>query len=257
MIWEMAVIPFLLNNSSTWFSMKKTDIERLSKLQNLFFSVLFKVQHSPAPSFLWDCQTLTMSNRILKSKLMLCHHILSLPSSAVAHQVLLEQIRLRLPGLWLVIEEFIIVHKVSDVTNFSKKQWKDLINEIIMEQNKNDLISLMKKSSKIRQSNILDESYEFKNYIRDLSREYARVQFRQRYFMIKEAKLNFPSDPQFKAQGFQCDYCPAISSQSHIKVCKEYLFLREGRNLEIDSELVQYFVEVVKYRQDRAEDDDE
>ena len=78
MIWEMGVIPFILNNSSTWFSMAKADMDKLNRLQNLFFSVLFKVQNSPSPSFLWDCKTLTMTNRILKNKLMLFHHILSL-----------------------------------------------------------------------------------------------------------------------------------------------------------------------------------
>ena len=114
----------------------------------------------------------------------------------------------------------------------------------------------MKNSSKIRQTNILDESYELKNYIKDLSPEYARVKFRQRYFMMKEAKLNYPSDPKYKAQGYQCDYCSSISSQSHIKVCIEYEHLREGRNLDNDCELVQYLVDVVKHRQDRDEDDD-
>ena len=38
LIWESAIIPFLLYNSNTWFQMKKDDMKRLDKLQDLFFS---------------------------------------------------------------------------------------------------------------------------------------------------------------------------------------------------------------------------
>ena len=47
----------------------------------------------------------------------------------------------------------------------------------------------MKTSSKIRQTDILDEQYEIKNYLREFTPEIARVKYRQRYSMIKEAKL--------------------------------------------------------------------
>ena len=256
-IWEMAVIPFLLNNSSTWFSMKRADLERLNRLQNLFFSVLFKVQHSPSSSFLWDCKTLTMENRILKNKLMLCHHILSLPSSAVSRQILEEQISLRFPGLWLEIEDFLVSNEICDITRFSKKHWKVFVDELLSDKNKNDLIKHMKTSSKICQTSILSEAYELKNYITEQTPEFSRVKYRQRYFMLKEAKLNFPSDPSYKAQGFCCDYCPSISSQDHLKVCSEFYHLREGRDLEIDTDFIQYIIDVIKYRQDREEDDAE
>ena len=112
------------------------------------------------------------------------------------------------------------------------------------------------KSSKIRQTNILSESYDIKSYIKEHYPEYARVYYRQRYFMLKEAKLNFPSDPRYKEQGFQCNYCSCISSQAHLKVCEEFQYLREGRNLDDDTEFVDYLIEVIKHGQDREEDDD-
>ena len=114
----------------------------------------------------------------------------------------------------------------------------------------------MKKSSKISQTEILDEAFEFKDYIKEQTPEYARIKYRQRYFMLKEAKLNFPSDPKYKAKGYRCDYCPSISSQNHIRVCSEFQYLREGRNLDNDTELIQYFVDVNKVRQDREDNDD-
>ena len=48
LIWESCLIPFLLNNSSTWLETKKSDIDRLVKLQNLFLCTLLGVQHCPA-----------------------------------------------------------------------------------------------------------------------------------------------------------------------------------------------------------------
>ena len=250
MIWEMAVIPFLLFNSGTWFSMKKSDIKRLDSLQNLFFSVLFKVQHSPVSSFLWDCKVLTMSNRILKNKLLLCHHLLSLPINAVSRIIFEEQIKIRFPGLWLEVEEFLISNEVDKLSSFSKHQWKSFVSEKIFEQNEKHVASLMKTSSKIQQSDIQNEEFEVKSYLKELIPSYARVKFRQRYFMIKEAKLNFPNDPTYKSQGFQCDFCQSISSQNHIKVCKEFENFREGKNLEEDMDLIQYFVDVIQYRQE-------
>ena len=37
MLWESVVIPFLLHNASTWMEMRKTDLDKLTKLQNQFF----------------------------------------------------------------------------------------------------------------------------------------------------------------------------------------------------------------------------
>ena len=78
MIWEAAVIPSLLYNSGTWLSMAKKDMERLDKLQTLFFTTIFQVQHSPTCAFYFDLNMLTMQNRILKNKLLLLHHISNL-----------------------------------------------------------------------------------------------------------------------------------------------------------------------------------
>ena len=40
LLWNSCVLSFLLNNSGTWINMKKSDIERLSRLQNLFLKGL-------------------------------------------------------------------------------------------------------------------------------------------------------------------------------------------------------------------------
>ena len=68
MIWESCIVPFLLNNSSTWLDIKQSDIERLVKIQNLFLCSLLAIQHCPAVMMYWDLSLLTIPIRILKEK---------------------------------------------------------------------------------------------------------------------------------------------------------------------------------------------
>ena len=65
-IWEMAVLPYLLNNSETWENMEDDCIQELEKLQTLFMSVLWEVPVTCArPALTWDTATLSMQNRII------------------------------------------------------------------------------------------------------------------------------------------------------------------------------------------------
>ena len=68
-LWEACVIPYLLYNSSTWMEMKKSDIERLNKIDRMFYNLLLGVQHCPSIGMYWDLGRLTILNRILKEKL--------------------------------------------------------------------------------------------------------------------------------------------------------------------------------------------
>ena len=46
LLWESCVLPFLLNNCSTWVEIKKCDLNRLCNLQSLFLNTLLNVQKS-------------------------------------------------------------------------------------------------------------------------------------------------------------------------------------------------------------------
>ena len=99
-IWEMSVIPYLMNNSESWTSLPTAATEELDSLQNLFYRVLLQVPTGcPTPMMYWDCKGLLMSNRILKKKSMFLHHFATLDESSIAHQVYCTQKTLMLPGL--------------------------------------------------------------------------------------------------------------------------------------------------------------
>ena len=66
-IWELAVIPYLLNNSDTWIGITENSVTLLDKLQNQFYWVLLQVPVGcPIPALYWECGGLLMKNRILK-----------------------------------------------------------------------------------------------------------------------------------------------------------------------------------------------
>ena len=73
-IYEMAVIPFLLFNSNTWYFMNKNTINMLENLQLKMFRCLFAVPDAtPKPMLRFDLGSLTIVERINISKLTFLH----------------------------------------------------------------------------------------------------------------------------------------------------------------------------------------
>ena len=54
LLWESCTLQFLLNNSSTWLEMKRKDVDKLVKLQNLFLNTTLGVKNCPASFMLWE-----------------------------------------------------------------------------------------------------------------------------------------------------------------------------------------------------------
>ena len=72
--------------------------------------------------------------------------------------------------------------------------------------------------------------------------------------MVPSVKMNFQSDKKYAKELWACDSCLLPGeigfrdTQQHIKVCRAFESLREGRDLTKDAELVAYFKEVMKAR---------
>ena len=65
-IWELAIIPFLLNNGGTWTGIDSKGMEILDDLQKTFMKRLLKVKTASIPLMLWDLKQDRMKNRIMK-----------------------------------------------------------------------------------------------------------------------------------------------------------------------------------------------
>ena len=251
-IWEMLVIPYLTNNSESWTGLPMAAVEDLDGLQNLFYRVLLQVPAGfPKPMLYWDVKGLLMANRILKKKLLFLHHVATLDGGSIAHQVYKTQKRLQFPGLVEDCNEFLATIGISDVTKFSPGQWKSLVNKEIDDKNSSDLLKNMKQNyKKIDYKVMMEEKFEVKPYMKNLYLSEARDKFRLRSFMTRTVKTNFSSDKKYMAELWSCWHCPDIDSQAHIRVCPQYQKLRDNKDLDNDHDLVNYFREVIKMRDD-------
>ena len=144
-LWEMAVIPMLLNNADMWTDISNEAEVELDKLQNLFLTVLFAVPRStPKPILNWDTATLEMSQRIKLRKLKLVLHLKSLSNDSLAKQIYNEQIQNEWPGLTKEAKQICREWLVKDVTKdwYSEpksKEWKDTLKIAAQTQNEKSL----------------------------------------------------------------------------------------------------------------------
>ena len=61
--------------------------------------------------------------------------------------------------------------------------------------------------------------------------------------------MNFSSDPKNRASLWRCDSCETnIDTQQHILFCPASKTLREGKSLECESDIVDYFIDIMKIR---------
>ena len=74
-IWEMAVLPMLMNNSECWMGVSDNTILELDKLQQMFLRCMLAVGSGcPIPSLHFETGTLLMKYRILQKKLDTARH---------------------------------------------------------------------------------------------------------------------------------------------------------------------------------------
>ena len=108
----------------------------------------------------------------------------------------------------------------------------------------------IKKLKKIDYKEINEEKFEMKNYLKGLHLSESRDKFRLRSFMTRTVKTNFSSDKKFAADLWSCWHCQKIDTQTHIRVCPAYQHLRENKDLDNDHDLISYFRQVIKLRDD-------
>ena len=250
-IWELAIIPSLLNNCSTWVEISSQSVEKVNKLQNIFLQTLFAVgQSCPSPALCWDTDTLQIKIRIDQAKLNLLHHIKNSDKDTLAKQVYDEQSDHGWPGLVSECRDIMKEWGIPDITrdgdNITKAQWKNIVKKEARNQNSKSLSTQIKKSSKLEK--MKNEEYKEKPYLTEMSMHSARMHFKIRSRMFP-CKMNFLNDPKNRADMWRCDSCrTCIDSQSHILYCPAYQELRVGKSLSSDQDIVTYFKEVMEIR---------
>ena len=250
-IWELSVIPFLLNNSSVWADIPQAAYNQLEDLQKTFYRYLFATPIStPSPALLWETGGLTVRNRINMNKVMFFHHLMSLDEHAVASRVAKVADRAGYPGL---IQEYQLLCTELGLPNpgtTSKLAWKRMVKKAIFEKNKKELLDQVERNyKKLEYEKLKEEKFEMKDYVKSMRMNDGRLHFQIRTKMVKNIAFNYSSDPKFSSQLWHCTHCDRMDSQSHVLTCESYKFLREGKDLSSDLDLVKYFRDVLTLRE--------
>ena len=250
-IWELAVIPMLLFNSECWIGITNQHLTELETLQKRFLKTLMAVGSGcPTPSLYWETGTVGMKWRIIRSKLIFYHHLLTLPETSLANEVLKIQESFELPGLVSECKDFMTLHDIKDAEEYSKLQWKKLIKAKILELNEAELVEQSQTYKKI---DFTGSKFICQNYLREMHCNDARSFFKLKTQMMPTVQMNFMRNPEFAKNLWTCQGCGVQKdSQAHIIVCPGYANLRTNRNLNSDGDLVDYFREVIRTRLEAA-----
>ena len=107
----------------------------------------------------------------------------------------------------------------------------------------------MLKYEKLRKSELINEEFGTKLYVKTLSVADARIIFKKRVSMTQCVKMNYMSDLRYLKSMWLCDSCQSsIDSMDHVLWCGSYRELREGKNLKNDKDLAIYLLAVFKIR---------
>ena len=92
------------------------------------------------------------------------------------------------------------------------------------------------------------EEFKTKPYLTALNLADSRLKFALRTKMARTVQANFKGDPIYKSNEWKCHDCKVLDTQEHIVRCPAYTSLRNGKDLESDKDLVDYFRKVIEIR---------
>ena len=250
-IWELAFIPSILNNAETWVDIDQNSIKILNNLQNMMFRYLLNTPRStPKPFLLWELGCLSMENRIIKQKLNFFYHLVNLPDTTLAKEMVNVQISYEFPGLARECQKFITSMNLPDITNINltKLEWKKIVKKAIREKNKKDLLKEIEKLDKVKEYSV--ENFELKEYFKTLNLNDARNIFKFRSKMTQYVKRNYSHDKRNIDSLWKCDSCKqCIDTQSHMMWCEAYRGIRENLNFNDNKDLALYIGKVLDIRE--------
>ena len=248
-IWELAILPHLLYNSETWTNISKRTVEILENIQYMFMRYLLATPRTcPIPSLLWETGGMFMELRIHKKKLLFLHHLLNLPEKSLAKEIANTQIKFQYPGLITECETLMKKYNLPAVYNYTKVEWKKIVERKLKEHNKKTLLIRMKNYKKLDYRELEKEEFKTKPYLKKLNLADARLKFALRTHMTRMVQANYKGDPKYKSNDWKCKECKVLDTQEHIVRCPTYKSLREDKDLSNDKDLIDYFRKVIDIR---------
>ena len=249
-IWELAIIPALLNNAETFSIQNRKVFKLLEDFQSKLWRGLLAVGKSRhLPSLTYESNSMLMKYRVYSRVLNLAKHIYSQDEELnLSKQVMSEQIKNKWSGLTIIAEQISEEINISGLfdPSINKRQFKSIVKKACLQMNNDELktqISTYKKMSAIREEVQKGNEYFFREKLSS-----ARTIFRFRADLFP-AKMNFKNKPDYKEEKFLCDSCMSETDHNtHVLHCPSYKTLREDKNLNNDNDLAEYLQKVIEIR---------
>ena len=118
----------------------------------------------------------------------------------------------------------------------------------ISKKNQKDILNKMRFYRKLDYSKHSAETFGPQDYIKKLNIPDARLKFALRSRMTQTVQMNFKGEKRYGQNGWKCMSCGNLDTQEHLLSCPEYSFLRDGKRLDQDQDLVNYFRSIIKIR---------
>ena len=154
------------------------------------------------------------------------------------------------PGLIQKYQTLCSELKLPNPKQVSKLSWKRIVKKAVTEANRMNLLEIIQtRYEKLNYDDLKEETYEVKEYLKTMNLYDVRMKFAIRSKMVKKVAFNYSSDPKYSSQLWHCTHCDRMDSQTHILSCDSYQYLRSGKDLSSDKDLVTYFREVISLRE--------
>ena len=181
-------------------------------------------------------------------------HICSLPNTSLAFQVKEIQERLTLPSLRDEIVGFLNRFEVVDIKDFTKKSWKSFVDEKVSILNREFILNECKNYKKVDYLSLSCEEFGLMEYFSTLNLADSRIKFKERCNTMTGCLLSYPSNIEYIRLSFSCPQCGEVDSLTfHWKPCLSYASLRHNRNLLLDSDLVGYYRDIIRLREEQRD----
>ena len=181
----------------------------MNKFSNAYLKAVFGLPKNGAVlvGLYIDTGTLLMKNRLLKAQALFCHHLSTLPPDSLANEFYCAQKSHKYPSVVTLCEEFFEKHNLLNIENYSKREFKKIINKIIFEQNREDIISWARTYKKVDIGKCTNERFGMKSYLKTMNVSMARMHHRISYFQIPSFRMDYKNKKQYREEKWLCPQC--------------------------------------------------
>ena len=181
---------------------------------------------------------------------MFLHYLVEQDEANLSKEIFLIQKSMNYPGFVSEARSLIELYKLPNIIDgktMTKQKWKTKVKSGIKTFYEKELQKKM-CTSKLKDGPLVKEEFSRKDYIMDMNLTDAGTNFRLRS-QTTNVKMNRKSDPGYSAQLWKCDGCGNLDTQCHIMWCPVFAPLREGLDVDNDKDVINYFQQVFKARE--------